>query len=118
MKKQIEKSLRNALLLDSEMSYGLYEVELEANIDFWKKGMYRDKDEFVFAVTENNGDVAMLLITDKDELFINELAREKLKLIWCEKGAYSKNIELLLPILVENLKKGEIVINGVKTSKE
>ena len=116
MKKQIEKNLRKALLLNGEMNYGLYEYELVEHLDFWEKGMYKDKDEFIFAVTENNGDVAMLLLTDKDELFINEKARAKLQSLWNINDAYRKNIELLIPSMVEQLDKGEIIINGVKST--
>ena len=44
------------------MAYGLYKFELQEHIDYWYQELLRDKDEFVFAVTENNSDVAMVLI--------------------------------------------------------
>ncbi len=61
-KRRIENLLRKALLEGGEMAYGLYEFELQEHIDYWYQGLLRDKDEFLFAVTENNGDVAMVLI--------------------------------------------------------
>ena len=117
MEQQIEKNLRKALLLDGEMNYALYEFELKEHIDYWKKGMYRDKEEFLFVVTENNGDVAMLLITERDELIINENARHILQLLWNVKDIYKKNIERLLPVMAEQLENGILSVNGVKTQK-
>ncbi len=101
--------------MKGNMSYGLYEYELKENIDYWEEEMRRDKDEFVFVVTENNGDVAMLLITKTGELFINEKARDQLQLFWYLKGVYKKNIELLLPSMAKQLKNGELSVNGVNT---
>ena len=106
MKKQIKKNLQKVLLSDIEMSYDLYEFNLEDNIDFWKKGMHEEESAFVIAVTEDNGDVAMLLITDKEELFINELAREKLRQYWHLEDEYSKNMEFLIPDIAKELTKG------------
>ena len=114
---QIENELRKALLLNGEMSYELFEYELKEHIDYWKKGVKQDKEEFMFAVTQNNRDVAMLLITNKEELFVNEKAREQLYKFWNIKNAYKNNIEYLLPFMVEELENGVIPVNGVKTIK-
>jgi hypothetical protein len=116
MKSKIESELRKALLMSGEMSDGLFEYELEEHIDYWKKSLKKDKDEFLFVVTENNGDVAMLLITNKNELFINEKARIKLQEFWNEKIVYEHNIELLLPVMAEELESGSLSVNGVKTT--
>jgi hypothetical protein len=116
MKSTIERELRKALLLSGEMSDGLFEYELEEHIDYWKKSLKKDKDEFLFVVTENNGDIAMLLITKKNELFINEKARTKLQEFWNEKIVYEQNIELLLPVIAEELESGSLSVNGVKTT--
>lgn len=113
-KKQVKENLYNALLLDGEMSYSLFEFELNEHIDYWKEGMIQDKDEFVFIVTENKGDVAMLLITKKGDLFINEDARFKLQSIWKMNGVYKHNIELLLPHMAEQLYNDVFSVNGVK----
>ena len=45
------------------MERALYEHKLEEHIDYWYEGLKTDRDEFVFVVTENSGDVAMVLIT-------------------------------------------------------
>lgn len=115
MKKAIQNRLRQALLANANMSHALYKWELEEHLDYWKAGMRRDKDEFLFVVTENSGDVAMLLLTDKGELFINELAREKLQLLWNNAGVYERNMELLLPVMAAQLEAGELYVNGVRT---
>lgn len=117
MKKAIQNSLRKALVADDDMSYALYKHELEEHIDYWKTGMRLDGDEFLFVLTENRGEVAMLLMTNKDELFINEQAREKLRRLWHFKGVYEDNMKLFLPLMAEQLAAGEIAVTGVKTAK-
>lgn len=116
MKSKIENELRKALLMSGKMSGGLFDYELEEHIDYWKKSLKKDKDAFLFVVTEKNGDVAMLLITNKNELFINEKARHKLQEFWNEKSVYESNIELLLPVMAEELESGSLSVNGVKTT--
>ena len=115
MTSKIENALRKALLLNGEMSDELFEYELEENVDYWKKNMEKDKDEFLFVVTENNGDVAILLMTNKNELFINEKARQKLHEFWEEDSLYNYNIEFLLPVMTEQLENDIISVNGIKT---
>ncbi len=109
---KIEKSLSRALLLDGKMEQGLYKFELEEHIEYWKDGLKKDKEDFVFIVTVNNGDVAMLLITKEVELFINEKAREKLKLFL--KTNYQSNINLLLPNMVKDLINDCFALTGAK----
>lgn len=113
MSKRIENILYNALLLNGKMEKGLYEYELEEHIDYWKKGMHKDKEEFVFVVTEKDGDAAMLLLTNKDKLFINEKARQRLQRYW--KKAYENNIKKLLPLMAKQLSKEILSVNGVRT---
>ncbi|AMR26958.1 hypothetical protein A0257_07445 [Hymenobacter psoromatis] len=117
MKKAIQARLHKALTANGGMSHALYEYELKEHIAYWKAGMIRDKDEFLFVVTENRGDVAMLLMTDEGELLINELAREKLQQLWNNKGVYEGNIKLLLPMMAEQLANGELYVNGIKTMR-
>src|SRR5437899_661455 len=112
MRKRIENILHKALLLNGKMEYSLYEYELEEHIDYWKKGMQEDNEEFVFVVTEKNGDAAMLLLTNDDELFINEKARQQLQSYW--KNAYEENIKLLLPSMAKELSEGILSVTGVK----
>ena len=114
--KKIEKLLRQALLAQGKMEYALYEYELLEMIDDLKLSMNQDKDDYIFSVTENNGDVAMVLIEKSGEVYINEQAREKLKKLW--RLAYEINLKMLIPDLAQQLSKGEIPINGVKVDKK
>jgi hypothetical protein len=110
--KQIKNILHKALLLDGEMEYVLYEHELEEHISYWKDGLQKDGEDFVFVITENSGAVAMLLITKNDELFINEKALNKLKLFW--ENSYIENIQKLLPFMAAEIATGILSVNGVK----
>ena len=114
MKTEIENSLLKALLLDGAMEYRVYEFELKEHIAYWKEGLKKDKEDFVFVVTVNNGDVAMLLITNKDELYINEKARKQLKAFLGKN--YKTNIEMLLPTMVNDLSNDYFSLTGVKIS--
>ena len=111
-KKEIEKLLRDALIGDGKMAYGLYKHELEELLDEWKLSMAKENDNYIFAVTENNGDVAMVLIEKAGQVYINEQAREKLEALWL--GAYESNMMKMIPIFAKQLAKGEIPVNGVK----
>ena len=110
-RKRIEKLLRQALLHKGEMALALYEYELVEYIDYWYDGLLADQNEFVFVVTENTGRTAMLLISKEKELYINEAGREKLAETW---GAqYKTNIELLLPMMAEELANDILSVTGV-----
>ncbi len=115
MKRAIQNKLHKALVLNGDMSYALYKHELEEHLAYWRAGMKRDRDEFLFVVTEHSGDVAMLLLTDKGKLFINEQAREKLQSLWHTPGVYANNMKLFLPMMAEQLENGELWVTGVKT---
>ena len=80
--KQIEKLLTQALLYGGAMDYRLYEYELANQIDTMRESLIRDGDEYMFAVTENAGSVAMLLLEASGAGFINEQARDQLKRLW------------------------------------
>jgi hypothetical protein len=110
--KNIKKQLKNALVNDGEMYYGLYEYELEELLDHLKSSLEKDRDEFIFAVTENNNHVAMVLIEKTGQVYINESARNKLKNLWDK--AYLHNINKLIPLFAKQLNNGDIPINGVK----
>ena len=94
------------------MEHALYEHELIEVLDYLKLSMKEDKDEYIFTVTENRGDVAMLLIDKSGIIHINEQAREKLKTLW--NVAYESNMKKLIPDFTQQLCKGELPINGVK----
>src|SRR5215210_7353171 len=112
-KKSIKKLLERALLHEGEMQQELYEYELEELLDELKSSMAQDKDEYIFAVTENGGHVATVLIEKSGHLHINEGARERLKALW--PAAYESNMKMLIPAFAEQLRGGEIPVNGVKT---
>ncbi|MEA5573460.1 hypothetical protein [Calothrix sp. UHCC 0171] len=111
--KEIEKLLRQALLDNGKMEYALFEFELEEHIDYWYKGLKRDKEELVFAVTENRGYVAMVLITKKKDIYVNQEARTFLMEQW-EGEVYRKNMEILIPMMSKELANDILAVNGVK----
>jgi hydroxylamine reductase (hybrid-cluster protein) len=111
-KKDIKKLLEQTLLHDDIMHYSLYEYELEESLDEFKSSLEADQDDYIFAVTENSGHVAMVLIDKSGQVYINEQAREKLRTVW--KDAYNKNIRMLIPVFVRQLHSGVLPINGVK----
>ena len=111
--KKIEKRLKQVLIYDGEMQHELYKYELEELLDEWKSSMAKDKDDYIFAVTENSGQVAMVLIEKSGEVHINEEARERLKTLW--PAAYESNMKRLIPAFAEQLNEGEIPVSGVKT---
>ena len=113
--KKITKALEEALLRDGKMEQALYEFEFADELDELKASLAEDDDDYLFSVTENNGDIAMVLIEKSGEVLINEEARDKLKEFW--KANYEKNINLLIPDLAEQLDAGELPINGVKTAR-
>lgn len=114
MEKAIQTRLFAALVLDGPMSQALYEWELEAHIRFWRKGMLRDKDDFLLVVTEHSGDVALLLIDKQGKLFINEDGRRWLRRKWKAPGVYAHNMQLFLPDMARQLHGGVVWTMGVK----
>jgi len=111
--KNTKKLLERALLKGGQMRRALYEYELEPLLDELNSSMTEDNDDYIFAVTENGGDVAMVLIEKSGQAHINEQARERLKALW--PAAYESNMRMLIPAFAEELNEGEIPINGVKT---
>ena len=97
------------------MEYALYEHELEEHIEYWYEGLKADRDEFVFAVTEHSGDVAIVLITKEKTVYVNEDAREKLCRLWSK--AYKTNIAFLIPMMADELANDIIAVNGVKMAR-
>lgn len=111
-RKQLINRLRKALLEEGEMAYALYEHELKEHIDYWYKGLKRDREDVVFVVTENTGDVAMVLITRNKTVYINEDARQELMKVW--KANYANNMEMLIPAMVGDLMNNCFAVTGVK----
>ena len=111
--KQIEKLLKQALLQNGTMEYALYEHELEEVIDDLKLSMQRDKDDYIFTVTENRGHVSMAMVNKSGEIYINEVARDRLKSLWLKE--YENNMRIFIPDFAQQLAKDELPIHGVKT---
>jgi hydroxylamine reductase (hybrid-cluster protein) len=109
---KIKKLLAKTLLRDGVMHYSLYEYELEESLEEFKSSLETDQDDYIFAVTENSGHVAMVLIDKSGQVYINEQAREKLRTVW--KDAYNKNMRVLIPVFARQLHSGVLPINGVK----
>lgn len=114
--KKIAHLLKRALLNNGRMEYALYEHELEELLDELRSSMARDKDDYIFAVTENSGDVAMVLIEKSGAVYTNEQARERLKALW--QAAYKSNMQELIPVFARQLNNGDLPINGVKQVDE
>jgi hypothetical protein len=111
--KHIAKLLEQTLLHDGAMQYGLYAYELEERVDELKASLAADNDDYIFAVTENSGHVAMVLIEQSGQVHINEQAREKLQALW--PATYASNMQQLIPVFAQQLHEGALPINGVKT---
>jgi hypothetical protein len=50
------------------MEYRLYEYELKELLDELKSSLAADRDDYIFAVTENSGHVAMVLIENSGQV--------------------------------------------------
>src|ERR1035437_10215859 len=111
MENKTETALRKALLEDGELSYDLYEFEMEYFVDDWYDEMDYDKDDYIFVIDESEGDVAIVLITKEEELLINEEARDRLKLLWSDN--YVKNLNDFMPFFLERLSVGVFPIIGL-----
>lgn len=112
--KRIEARLKGALLKDGALAHALYEYELVEHIDYWYQQLIEDKNDFLFVVTENRGDVAMLLIEPDKKVYINEEGRAKLKQLWPD--TYTTNIKRLIPGMAEDLADNIMSVNGVSTA--
>jgi hypothetical protein len=112
-----EKYLVRALLDDGAMSKSLFEEELQDQTDEFLKSKQEDGDDFIFAITERDNQVAMLLIDRDDKVHVNEEARAVLKTYW-QKSAYEDNILMLLPQTVDELSEGYYFVTGVKAQKD
>lgn len=109
-KRTIERNLIKALLNDGAMAFALFEYELEEHIDEYLKSKQEDDDDYFFAVTEHTNDVAMLLIDNDDNIHVNEEARALLKILW-PKSAYKYNMQVLIPQMVDELRRGFLFVS-------
>jgi hypothetical protein len=111
-RKSIAKALKSALLADRPMARALFENELEECIEGLVKRKRGDGGDYLFAVTENGRDVAMLLIDKGDAVRVNEEARMRLQELWSL--AYRTNMNRFIPHMVEGRKAGHIFVLGFK----
>ena len=112
-----EKYLVRALLNDGAMSKALFDEELQDQMDEFLKSKQEDGDDYFFAVTERDNQVAMLLIDRDDKVHVNEEARAVLKTFW-QKSTYDDNMLMLLPQMVDELSEGYYFVTGVKGQKD
>jgi hypothetical protein len=118
-KNQIKKALEDTLFKKGVMAQELYEYELEDMQADLTKMLHEDNEDYIFALTVHKNDVtlnldtAMILISKSGETYINEIAREQLKILW--EKMYTVNMRELLPDFIQQLYADEIPINGIKT---
>jgi uncharacterized membrane protein YvbJ len=112
-----EKHLVRALLNNGAMSKSLFEEELQDQTDEFLKSKQEDGDDYFFAITERDKQVAMLLIDKDDNVHVNEEARAVLKTYW-QKTVYEDNMLMLLPQMVDELNEGYYFVTGVKRQGE
>jgi len=112
-----EKYLVKALLNDGTMSKLLFDDELQEQINNFLKSKQEDEDDFFFAITEHDNQVAMLLIDGGDKVYVNEEARAVLKTYW-QKSVYEHNMLMLIPQMVDELSEGYYFVTSVKIQKQ
>jgi hypothetical protein len=111
-KKTIADNLKRALLEDAPFALALFDYELREHIEEYLESKHTDHERYFFAITEHTNDVAMLLIDEQDTVHINEEARAVLRALW--RDAYPKNIQRLIPKMVQDLNAGYLFAAGVK----
>lgn len=114
--REIANALRKALLKDGDMELSLYKSKLEEHVDEWYEGLKDDCESFVFVVTENSGDIAMIMIDQNKTVYVNEEARAKLSESWMKN--YIKNIKLLISRMADDIDYASISIIGCVIQKE
>ena len=95
------QKLTNTLLHDGPMSLLRYQDELEDQVAELQDIMHQNNNDLLMALTENSGDVAMLLLLKDNSVYCNEDARDTLRTLW--KDSYDYNILLIIPGMVEDL---------------
>jgi hypothetical protein len=109
----VAKTLKTALLEEGPMARALFEYELEEHIDYFVQSKRDEGDEYLLAVTENRGHVAMLLIDKDDAVLVNEEARNRLQELW--PVGYRNNMKLFIPQMVGDFEDGQVFVAGVNT---
>lgn len=112
-KKTIEKNIKKALFEGGALAHALFEYELQEHVAAYIQSRHEDGDKYLLAVTENAGDVAMLLVDENDNVHVNEEARAWLMKLWRDE-AYKKNLQRLIPDMARELDSGRLFVVGVK----
>lgn len=90
----------------------MFEYKLEENLDFYVSSRIRDQDKYFLAITENNNDVAMILVNEQNQVLVNKLARNELQNYWGK--SYEDNINKLIPQIAKALDQDLIYLTGLK----
>lgn len=104
----LTNKLTRALLLEEPMSHRLYEYELAEYVESWKASIDPKIHDMVIVITENTGDVAMVMIMRDKTLFVNEDALTLLELIWGDGFEY--HIKGIIGDAVQTLCKDSLPI--------
>ena len=110
---EIQQHLQAVLVDDAPMSRVLYDEALAEYLDEFGQSLKTDQEDYLFAVIEYSGEVAMILLHKSGEAYINDVARTKLQELWG--GTYRSNMDELIPVFAKQLDAGEIAIVGVET---
>ena len=112
-KNNLAKIIKKVFLGNWKMDRYLYEYQLKEHLDEWDEILKEDKeDDFLLVVTEDEGDVAMVLVFPDKEIYINEKAIEELTTFWPEE-VYKKNIKRFIPMIARNIADGYLAVLGV-----
>ena len=111
--KNIERRLEQTFLHDGARQYGRYEYELAELVDERTASLAADQDDDIFAVTEQRGQVAMVLIEQSGRVPINAQARATRRALWPATSA--STMPQWMPAFANQLQAGELPRNGVKT---
>jgi hypothetical protein len=113
--REISSALRKVFLKGGSMSLSLYQKELAEHIDEWYEELKQDQENLAYVVTEKDGDVAMLIIDQDKNIYVNEDARAKLAVVWAKN--YINNMNLLLPSIVDRIDEYGLAIDGIMIMK-
>ena len=115
-KRTISKNLKHVLLEGGAFSRALFELDLESRIAEYLASKHEDHDEYLFVITEEANEIAMMLIDENDTVHVNEDARALLMKLW-QGEVYQSNVRLFMRDMVSELDKGNLYFMGVKVAE-
>jgi hypothetical protein len=107
--------LKGIFFHQRKLSMDLYIEDLEDQVSDLKIELKDDRDDFVYAITIEDNDIAFVLIHKKDGLFINHKGIIKLRSLWGKN--YKKNINKNFTFYIEELINGSFPVHSVKLIK-